>query len=1070
MKSRFGSPGKRVIIAPLLIIAVLGIIFAYASAVKATAMWSVSSNPTFTYTPPDPNKALDGTEGKHCSKVPLSIYSTLANYGQTTVTIDRDECAVQTAFGELGQSGALKMGFNKLSYVIDTGHWAAPVLVPNTDKLVVAGVGNYAWLKIYENPDTMPIGSGYNDYQKMYKLDNLTVGKALKDANDNDVYTRAIDSSPNGKWLIAYTNNNKVLRINLDTYEVLTFASIQINSPSEYDIAISNDGQRAAVSGGSLYYGTDYVKIFDLDSCASPNPQDELQVVSGCGEKDHTQFLKNQVAAAGAQYNGAYFLSFNYDGTSLKIGAQQEYTLTAAGHSNDRLEYLAMGDSYSSGEGDTEINPETGQKYYRAITDVDGDYSANPVVLREKCHQSTRAYPYRLAKMLGISSGDFKSVACSGAMINDIKNYKVGLKNYLGQPDINYGLLNGRLSHIFLDELEVANAKAAALLDFIPGRENQIEFAEKYQPEIITIGIGGNDAQFERVVKDCVQHDLLTCDWADTDNGRKQVGLFIQEAGNKLVKLFKDLKDAAPDSKIYAIGYPQFVNDEATICPANVLLTSAEREMLKEAVAYFNNHIKYAAKKASIEYIDIENALAGYRLCDEFTPKVTGIALAGASERSESFHPNAAGHKTISSVILNPDPSSPKTIASDGLALPNNQTTKPGVPTYFNPTGATYNFWPYYHVNTELSTIVKSDSLSFDISAKGISPNSQVEVVMASTPTSLGTFTVDSEGKIEQEVSLPSTFEPGSHTLHIYGTSAAGDSIDLYQPIEVHESQNDKDGDSILDNQDPCLFAAALNEDVDMDGTDDGCDLVVEGPPQLYRVRNGTTSTTEDVIYIERNVNLAEDVNIVGDYDDNSDGWAVVAQSQTAATKGIKANFWTDSQGVPHVSFRSPDNGCVQVAPSSLAVVQQSQISGLTVEAYNTSTCRPENPSHDADGNGIPDSTQPLYRVRNGESSISEDPQKIYIERNIFSAEAQLGISDNDTNYDGWALIGVSSEPSQYGVSNSLIDNSGVPTALFMDANDQCQALIPASLSVVKHGEARDVSLVALPSGSSCIN
>ena len=65
-----------------------------------------------------------------------------------------------------------------------------------------------------------------------------------------------------------------------------------------------------------------------------------------------------------------------------------------------KLDCLALGDSFSSGEGDTDKNPATGQKYYRQWTDVNEDKAKGAP--REKCHVSTRSYPYKLANWMGL--------------------------------------------------------------------------------------------------------------------------------------------------------------------------------------------------------------------------------------------------------------------------------------------------------------------------------------------------------------------------------------------------------------------------------------------------------------------------------------------------------------------------------------------------------------------------------------------------------------------------------------------------------------------------------------------
>ncbi|MBL8158863.1 SGNH/GDSL hydrolase family protein [Candidatus Saccharibacteria bacterium] len=941
-----------------------------------------------------------------------------------------------------------------------TSNGLEPVLVPNTDKLVMAGGGGLSGnLDIYELPETMYLDTGYNNYDLRYKLDSLTIGKRLLDSSNNPVATRTIDSSSNGKWLIVQTNSGKLLRINLDNYEVMTFADgLPTNGfYSDYDLAISNDGRYVSSSS----YG--YLKIYDLSTCGTPNAQDELAVVSGCAIKDLTSFMNSNFTGG---FSGAFHASFNSDATVLRFGIDGQNTLTAWGHSNSQLEYLALGDSYSAGEGDTELNPDNGNKYYRPGTDLNLNLNAQPPVALEKCHQSTRSYPYKVAFTLGITQGNFKSVACSGALMKDIS----GSGGYFGQAAEGY--IEGRLKGVYND-LTIAQLQVDALQDFTPGRTRQINFVEKYQPEIITIGIGGNDAGFEAVLSSCwgshsspVSSD---CWYAGTNNGRMAVAKLIQSSGKKLEALFEKVKRESKLSKVYAIGYPQFVDDEleAEDCPMNVLLSKTERTMIREGVQYLNDYIEFAAYEAGIEYIDIENSLAGYELCGEFYPeKVTGIVARG--ERGESFHPNAKAHKIIASIISHPDSTSPKTIASNDLNLTSSQTQEPGTPTFFTALGGAYNYLPYYRPEISGDLIVKADDLDFEVVAQGFSPNSSVTVVASSTPTTLDTIGVDANGAISGEVSLPANFEPGFHMLHLYGQSPAGDPIDLFKPITVHASTSDIDGDNISDSQDVCLFATEANIDIDQDGTDDGCDPVIDHEPQLYRVRNGSAELNSKVLYFERNLELASIINMPNDFDSNADGWAVVGESLTTNTEGEMARFWIDSQNIPHASFRNPENGCVQVTPSNLNVVTQAQTRGLTVETTNASTCRASEVDADDDNNGIADNTQTLYRARNGSASVGESNEKIYIERNIVAAEAQLGISDDDENGDGWALLGSSDTTAQEGIFNKLVIINDAPVALYKDASDICKALQPDSLQLVTRAGQKLLNTVGVPTNQNC--
>lgn len=131
-----------------------------------------------------------------------------------------------------------------------------------------------------------------------------------------------------------------------------------------------------------------------------------------------------------------------------------------------KLDYLALGDSYSSGEGDTEKNNATGQKYYRQLTDVNEDKKQG--IPGEKCHISTRSYPYKLAQYMELKQTGTKqwdTVACGGATIYDLNGSNSG--GYDGQND--------RLR----DYADKNTLQKMALNEMIPGRVKQIEFVKK---------------------------------------------------------------------------------------------------------------------------------------------------------------------------------------------------------------------------------------------------------------------------------------------------------------------------------------------------------------------------------------------------------------------------------------------------------------------------------------------------------------------------------------------------------------------------------------------------------------
>jgi hypothetical protein len=194
---------------------------------------------------------------------------------------------------------------------------------------------------------------------------------------------------------------------------------------------------------------------------------------------------------------------------------------------------------------------------------------------------------------------------------------------------------------------------------------------------------------------------------------------------------------------------------------------------------------------------------------------------------------------------------------------------------------------------------------------------------------------------------------------------------------------------------------------VDHSGNEATASIAVTVLEPLYRTRAGNPSAGEQPtdIVIERNIAAARLQLDVLDADTDGDGWAVVARSTSTATRDNLATTWV-SGGSPHVAARHITRGCVIYRPRSLAPVVDGRTRRLDIVAENSDRCRTADPVADVDGDGVPDNIQTVYRARHGDPARGELATRIYVERNVTAAEAQLGISDYDHDGDGWAAVG----------------------------------------------------------------
>jgi len=737
-----------------------------------------------------------------------------------------------------------------------------------------------------------------------------------------------------------------------------------------------------------------------------------------------------------------------------------------------------MGDSYSSGEGDTDTHPVTGDKYYRPWTDIEENYQAGQP--REKCHISTQSYPYKLAFDMNLAMDDPKqwdTVACAGATAWDVKNQAT--ENYKGQGKGAEQLWSQDANQERLDGYSVAALKSQALNEYIPGRQKQIEFMKKYHPKAITLTVGGNDVDFVGKVSDCLLPSLVSCKIAN-QQGRKDLGTELQKQFSNLTSLYQELKDASPSTKIYVLGYTQVINgnNDITNCLGDSIggLDDSERRVIAEGYSYLNKVIEEATKYVGVKYIDVEAALSGYRLCDgafgerDATGFTYRSGITQTNERQESFHPNAKGHKAIAAMVKTRlhENNIDYTLLNYPYAQQPNHFIAAPAPTPYLASEPGDTKTVQTKKMTE-SSAQRGTPLQVVVDAYGLLVGSVANIGLQSDPINLGEHTVNPDGSLNVSVIVPATVPAGYHTLILTGKSYSGEPIQYEQVIFVHGSNlNDIDEDGISDNVDKCLFVTPANADRDSDGIDDACDLEIGEPKEAYRIRGGVVVNGEQAnyLYIERNVNAATLTGISGDYDPDHDGWAVVAASQNAAQAGSYAKFWIDGNNgskVPHVSLRTAENGCVQYKPANLTKVIDGSPRALAQEATDTNTCRSEPVAADLDNNGQPDNTQPLYRARNGITANGEDSRKLYLERSTRAAEAQLGKSDyavNETPSTGptdtvdhrkaWSRLATSQPGLIVDTYKKLAFINNQPYVLATNFLNQCYAYKSQSLATIK--------------------
>lgn len=270
--------------------------------------------------------------------------------------------------------------------------------------------------------------------------------------------------------------------------------------------------------------------------------------------------------------------------------------------------YVALGDSYQSGEG---------------AGDYDADTDRGGV---NQCHRSNNAYS-RLLTLDGTIPFTLDFAACSGAKIPDL----LTAGQWGEGPQLNR-----------VDE----------------------------STALVTVGIGGNDLDFSSVLKNCVTLQSLpggSCEAARGDEILDKL-LALQSRGpdglNGLQQLYDQIRARAPRGKVLVLGYPRFfpidggnglsglVADIGSLfgrrgfaegrC-ANVRIS--DQLWMNYNISQLNAAVGGSARSMGARYVDVYTASQDHELCGEKDPDfLNGLVPLNLVE---SFHPTAYGQERI---------------------------------------------------------------------------------------------------------------------------------------------------------------------------------------------------------------------------------------------------------------------------------------------------------------------------------------------------------------------------------------------------------------------------------------
>lgn len=721
-------------------------------------------------------------------------------------------CFVQAAFGlaDPDKSTVIFNGSDEADKIRYGGQTIGFTVVPSSGSIArfggFPGLGSYLYLY-----STLPnnLDNGGDIFGPAYKEMSSLPSTVVEDESGQPlaINPNAFAYSARGQWLVTETPAHSLVRINLATFDILPFAPSFYVPGNPYAshgaaMAITEDGHYAAVITREFSMFT----VYDLSTCEQVPGGDSLSP-QNCQSHNFMPYVKNQIAGSLDRISRVKFVRDDLLGFNVTSGGIMEsYLLSPNGPISSLIPYLGLGDSYTSGQGAWN---------YLSGTDTSTNH----------CHLSVHSYPLRLNSDLFSSSGH--SVACSGARMHDIANRS---PRYTGQSEDQRSVAerqaNGSETHI--------------LHDFTPGYLAQQDFVTAYQPGIITVQIGGNDVGFKDILMRCmsplasiIPPVLNPNDCYASYEDRLEVEQTINRYYKQWVNLYRQLQQASPNSKIFAIGYPQIVTNGR--CGLNTPLSAGDIDFARHTTQYLNGVIQKAARAAGVYYVDISDSLAGHELCsgNQGHPAMNGLTAGNDTlgiVGQETLHPTAFGHDLMAQSILrqtnnftaarpivNPSEPPPAASSDDPLlktAAKSGRPIKTVIPVS-GISGRVYNG--------------SAMSLTINGAETGLQPNTRYNVLL--NGVLIGSLLSNARSDLSGSVPIPSSTPSGLQTVEVSGPGPNGAPITTTEVVYIEQSQTDADGDSVPNSQDSCPGVVNALQDEDSDGIDDACDSVIASVP-----------------------------------------------------------------------------------------------------------------------------------------------------------------------------------------------------------------------------------------------
>jgi lysophospholipase L1-like esterase len=267
--------------------------------------------------------------------------------------------------------------------------------------------------------------------------------------------------------------------------------------------------------------------------------------------------------------------------------------------------------------GTTSAASAAGGSVYVSLGD---SYTAAPLVLNQvgqpiDCARSDHNYPSVVAAKLGV--GEHIDVSCSSAETKHMTEPQTGLPLGGTNPPQFDGL--------------------------------------RRDADLVTVGIGGNDAGLVGVAEECAQLGLTdpngtACRDHYAPGGSDTIAARIEETRPRIDAVLQGIQQRSPEARVAIVGYPDVLPIDGTNCYPMVPLSKDDVAYIDSLIRRINAMIDDEAAANGAIFVDTYDDSVGHDVCK--LPPTRWFEGLVPTEPAFPLHPNAKGEASMARSVL----------------------------------------------------------------------------------------------------------------------------------------------------------------------------------------------------------------------------------------------------------------------------------------------------------------------------------------------------------------------------------------------------------------------------------